>query len=398
MVGVARGEGEVVERGEDGAPGPDERGHAVHQVVLVVHVEVGGGLVEEEEGGILCEGLREEHALLLAARERRYGAVRQREQVGLVERRLDAVALLRSGSGQPADVRREPKCHELFDRKVEVEGRLLADEGDGPGAFAGRPVAERATEEVEAARVGEKPAQRAQQRRLAAAVGAEQADPGALGGREGEVVQDRLAAERDAEALGAGSGWGRSSGHGNRSGVGGRWAKGQPAPPMIRTTLSLLALACTLSLVLVACDALDAQAEFENAASLPPQGIFRTTDGVSALNGENDPDDWRTAPLYAFDGTRVTLKAHPNPARLDDNVILQLSTGEAIPGGVRIRPVRGQQFAPILQTQEVSGPGVVTFSFFPGEIVGAQPGDLWRLIVFDGRSNVVTYGDLQIAP
>ena len=168
---------------------------------------------------------------------------------------------------------------------------------------------------------------------------------------------------------------------------------------MIRTSrLGAVALACTLPFLLAACDALNAQGEFEQAASLQPEGIFRTIDGATAINGEDDPDDWRTSPLYVFDGTRVTLKAHANPARLEDAVLLQLSAGEAIPGGLRIVAFKGQQRRTLPNTQEVNGPGIVTFSFFAGEIIGAQPGDLWRLIVFDGRSNVVTYGDLQIAP
>ena len=166
---------------------------------------------------------------------------------------------------------------------------------------------------------------------------------------------------------------------------------------MIRT---LCAASCLLAsaLALAGCDASDAQGEFELAASQPPSGIARTDAQGNLLS--DDPDDWRTAPLYATSFFRVTIRPYPNPVSYAGGqpVVMQVQTGDAIPGGLRLVPYengRRGQFTSN-QTVAVPGPGAYTFTFYPSEILGAQPGDFWRLVLFDGQSHVVTYGDLQI--
>ena len=66
-VGEGGGAIEVVERRDDGSPRGRQRVEAVEEVELVADVEVGRRLVEQEEGGVLGEGLGERHPLLLAA-------------------------------------------------------------------------------------------------------------------------------------------------------------------------------------------------------------------------------------------------------------------------------------------------------------------------------------------
>jgi hypothetical protein len=169
---------------------------------------------------------------------------------------------------------------------------------------------------------------------------------------------------------------------------------------MIRSTYAAALAFALLALpaALAGCDALDAQSEFEQEAFLPASGIART-DAQGTLLAD-DPDDWRTAPLYALSGFRVSQRPSPNPARIDQVVTTVVFTDEAIPGGLRIVGYRDALRAPIpgqrQERQDVPGPGAYVFAFFPAEIPGAQPGDLWRLVFFDGQSHVVTYGDLQI--
>src|SRR5690606_40269367 len=105
----------------------------------------------------------------------------------------------------------------------------------------------------------------------------------------------------------------------------------QLLPPMIRTALAAALLLSALALG--GCDAFEAQDAFEDDASEPPSGIFRTDDGVTPLGGENDPDDWRTAPLYATSLFSVTLRPFPNPVSFSggETVTLQVTTGDAIP-------------------------------------------------------------------
>ncbi len=163
---------------------------------------------------------------------------------------------------------------------------------------------------------------------------------------------------------------------------------------MIRTGL----LAVLAALAFVGCDANNDQLDFRSAASAVPSGIFRTLDGTTPLNGENDPDDWRTAPAYATSGFIVLNRAHPNPAHLDqsDTVTILITTLDRIPGGLQLVARNGLGERIVLsQYRDIPG-GTEAFSFFVSEILGAQPGELWRLILFDSRGEPVTYGDLLI--
>jgi hypothetical protein len=162
-----------------------------------------------------------------------------------------------------------------------------------------------------------------------------------------------------------------------------------------RTAARRLALFALAALPLAGCDALDGQSEFERDAFLPASGIARTDEQGNLIT--DDPDDWRTAPLYAFSGFRVAQRPYPNPAFIDQGVTIIVSTDDVIPGGLRIVAYRGELRSPLPGLSlDVPGAGTYPVSFFPGEITGAQPGDLWRLVFFDGQSHVVTYGDLQI--
>ncbi|HLT46909.1 MAG TPA: hypothetical protein VK002_06745 [Rubricoccaceae bacterium] len=165
---------------------------------------------------------------------------------------------------------------------------------------------------------------------------------------------------------------------------------------MIRTALAASCL-LLVPLALGGCDALEAQDAFEQDASKPPSGIARTDAQGNLIS--DDPDDWRTAPLYATSFFRVATRPYPNPVSFSGGqpVNILVTTGDAIPGGLRIVAYKGGLRRVIPGAQcDVPGPVACSFSFFPSEIAGAQPGDLWRLVLFDGQSNVVTYGDLQI--
>jgi len=154
-----------------------------------------------------------------------------------------------------------------------------------------------------------------------------------------------------------------------------------------------------MTLMLVGCDANNAQVDFRIAAGAVPSGIFRTIDGVTPLNGENDPDDWRTAPIYATSGFFVAQRASPNPARLSvpDVVQIVVHTDSRIPGGLQLVARSGINERIVLTSfLDIPGPGDYVFTFFASEILGAQARELWRLVLFDSRGEPVTYGDLQL--
>ncbi|MDX1419162.1 MAG: hypothetical protein R3181_04290 [Rubricoccaceae bacterium] len=165
---------------------------------------------------------------------------------------------------------------------------------------------------------------------------------------------------------------------------------------MIRTASAAACL--LLALALAGCGSSEAQAEFELDAAQAASGIARTDAQGNLLS--DDPNDWRTAPLYATSFFQVTRRPFPNPVSFSSGavVIMEVTTGDAIPGGLRLVPFENGRRSRFTseQTCFVGGPDICVFDFFPSEIEGAQPGDLWRLILFDGQGNVVTYGDLQI--
>jgi len=164
---------------------------------------------------------------------------------------------------------------------------------------------------------------------------------------------------------------------------------------MIRTAIAVFLTV----LILSGCDANNGQVDFRVAAGAVPSGIFRTTDGVTPLNGENDPDDWRTAPIYATSGFLVLQRGSPNPARLSvpDVVQIVVHADSQIPGGLQLvaRDGFGERII-ITPFTDIPGAGSYPFTFFASEILSAQAGELWRLVLFDSRGEPVTYGDLQI--
>ncbi|MDX1438796.1 MAG: hypothetical protein R3284_02730 [Rubricoccaceae bacterium] len=153
-----------------------------------------------------------------------------------------------------------------------------------------------------------------------------------------------------------------------------------------------------VTLLISGCDAGDAQREFQEAAALPPSGIFRTMDGVNAIDGENDPDDWRTAPVYAG-RFLVSRRAYPNPAGISDVVTIEVRvTGfNVVPGGIRVVGYTENNRRVVLEEDlTATSDGVYAFTFFGGDLIGSSPTGLRRIIIFDGQFGVMSYGDLQL--
>ena len=80
-IGVAGSEFQVVKHSEDGAARVHEPGHLIHERKLVMNVEVGGRLVEQQQIRLLHERLREEYALGLPPAQREHGPLGKPVQV-----------------------------------------------------------------------------------------------------------------------------------------------------------------------------------------------------------------------------------------------------------------------------------------------------------------------------
>jgi len=146
------------------------------------------------------------------------------------------------------------------------------------------------------------------------------------------------------------------------------------------------------------CDTQDLQEEFIQAASSAPSGFTHTTPEGEVL--EEDPDDWRTAPIFV--GSIRFRPAYPNPTS-GEPVTLPFSVLQfnAFPGGLVLRGYDNTgRFVLLDEEPEASQPGSYAFFFTPdrlsasGDLTAAQ--GLHRLFVFDARGELVTYGDLMV--
>lgn len=152
-------------------------------------------------------------------------------------------------------------------------------------------------------------------------------------------------------------------------------------------SLSLIALA----VLLAACDSQRKQDEFAEDASRPPSGYVNTTETGEILM--DDPDDWRTAPLFA--GKVRIDPARPNPVSAG-NVVIPFSILDfnAIRGGLVLRGFDANgRLIRLAAEPGATQPGGFAFSFNPS-LLGSV--GLHRLYIFDGADEIVSYGDLLI--
>ncbi len=147
-----------------------------------------------------------------------------------------------------------------------------------------------------------------------------------------------------------------------------------------------------LVLSLGACDTQERQDDFAAQASAPASGIVETDDGGRIIS--EDPDDWRTAPIYA---TVVRVDpAFPNPTS-GARVLIRLSINPPNsvrgPFVLRGRDSSGRLTQPLDRLNDVNAGGLFVFDFSP--LLLGQPG-LHRLFIFDGAGEIVSYGDLLL--
>src|SRR5690606_7334088 len=184
---------ELVEHHEDGEAVVHEPGHRRGERLLARLVDARDGLVEHEEVGPPDQGARDEHALLLAAGQLRDGVVGAVGETHEVER-------LRRARAPPA---REPEAAAAEESRRDDLGRggrharrRAHTLGDVAEALPGQTRPERRAEQVDgAARERDDPDERADERRLARAVRAEERDDLARTDRQVDPAQDLAPAE-----------------------------------------------------------------------------------------------------------------------------------------------------------------------------------------------------------
>ena len=157
--------------------------------------------------------------------------------------------------------------------------------------------------------------------------------------------------------------------------------------------------------LLLSCSKSDDQRTFEQEALRAPQNITETS-GDPSDEGRTDSDDWRISPMYQgliAIGQPYTRFPYPNPLHYNDRLILELYLrGVETLSGIEIHAVDSLRHisGPIASQNGLSSTSLVSFDISGSAIAGASGGDhssgLYRILIFDSRQNIISYGDVRV--
>lgn len=160
-----------------------------------------------------------------------------------------------------------------------------------------------------------------------------------------------------------------------------------------------------LSLLLaVGCSKSDDQRKFENHALTSPDGITETN-ASGDITGSADRDDWRIGPMYRgliSIGFSDSQPPYPNPLGYNQNLTLQIKFNVSDPvDAIEIRKFRTLATQPT-QVRFLDQNSLGTFNTvtIPGKDIaygeGSGASDTYRLLIYDGNYNLISYGDIRI--
>ena len=159
------------------------------------------------------------------------------------------------------------------------------------------------------------------------------------------------------------------------------------------------------SLLLAACDSNQAaeQQLFEDEALFSAISGITETEAAPYSVGASDPSDWRIGPAYVNRASLLQLPA-PNPVALGDALSFLVDT-QGLPGGLRLYvlqedPVTGNVDLVPIPDPNAYQPEAAQAGFYPFSISARQIAfggvGLYRLVLLDGSSGVVTFGDVEV--
>lgn len=158
-------------------------------------------------------------------------------------------------------------------------------------------------------------------------------------------------------------------------------------------------------LISAGCSKSDDQRDFENQALTAPSGITETNSS-GEITGSTDESDWQVSPMYrglisiGFDDSQAP---HPNPLGLNENLTLQVKFNVSDPvDALAVRKFRlpsDSQFPQLrfFQQDELSTFNTITLQgqeIASGEGAGAE--EIYRLLIYDGNQNMISFGDVRI--
>jgi len=157
-------------------------------------------------------------------------------------------------------------------------------------------------------------------------------------------------------------------------------------------------------MLIAGCSKSSDQRKFEDEALTAPKNITKTK--ASGEVSSRDPDDWRISPTYhglISIGLGDDQPPFPNPVNYNSNLTVQLTFNVSDP--VKTLDIRSfrypndNRFPQIryLQQDELSSFNTITIqakNIAVGE--GSSASGIYRLLIYDGNQNLITYGDIQI--
>lgn len=155
-------------------------------------------------------------------------------------------------------------------------------------------------------------------------------------------------------------------------------------------------------IILFGCGVEEKQSNFEDAALSPPHGITEmTATGVPVEKEKADPSDWRISPR--FRGlVEIQTAPFPNPVSFNGTIQMNLYiTGIQAVNGLRVfvfRPNTNKLSGPYYTETGPLRPGFETIRLSAKAIAqrGTGTKNLYRIVIYDGQRNIITYGDIKV--
>jgi len=157
--------------------------------------------------------------------------------------------------------------------------------------------------------------------------------------------------------------------------------------------------------MLASCSKSNDQRDFENEALRTPSGITETNANGEVV-GEPDNDDWRISPMYrgliSINSSGARLP-YPNPLPYNQKITIGLYLGslETL-NRLEVYSFKdpNQLSGRIYNIEGLNPPGyeeiTLSGSNISGSAGGSQADGLYRVLIYDGQQNLITYGDVQI--
>lgn len=162
-----------------------------------------------------------------------------------------------------------------------------------------------------------------------------------------------------------------------------------------------------LNLLLFAgCSKSDDQREFENQALVMPQEITET-DSQGNITGQTDPDDWRIGPMYRgliALNSELAEPPYPNPVLYNQNLTIKIHFRVDEPVDaieiLKFRSPSDSQYPQLRYLKQQDLNSSVETITIRGENIAEGPSEdartIYRLLIYDGKQNLISYGDVRV--